>query len=147
MYYSAPKCLYRGEYKRGMNGDGVSCSTAYDLCCIASPFARSWTSPFIVPRRGPGYMYRRQSRGRKRYGALTYSRPPYRRGLEPSCLRTLMMITRAPESRSYASFQTSLYVARLYVVAAAPSEWLGCRQSSPDPSWERNMSTRGSGAM
>ena len=23
LYYSAPKCLYRGEYKRGMNGDGV----------------------------------------------------------------------------------------------------------------------------
>ena len=34
LYYSAPKCLYRGEYKRGMNGDGVSCSTTYDLCRI-----------------------------------------------------------------------------------------------------------------
>jgi len=67
-------------------------------------------------------MYRRQSRGRKRYGALTYSRPPYRRGLKQSCLGTLMMITRAPESHSCASFQTSLYVARSYVVAAALSE-------------------------
>jgi len=25
---------------------------------------RSWASPFIVPRRSPGYKYRRQSRGR-----------------------------------------------------------------------------------
>jgi len=23
LYYLAPKCLYRGEYRRGMNGDGV----------------------------------------------------------------------------------------------------------------------------
>jgi hypothetical protein len=23
LYYLAPKCLYRAEYKRGMNGDGV----------------------------------------------------------------------------------------------------------------------------
>ena len=24
LYYFAPKCLYRGEYKRGMDGDGAS---------------------------------------------------------------------------------------------------------------------------
>jgi len=23
LYYLTPKCLYRGEYRRGMNGDGV----------------------------------------------------------------------------------------------------------------------------
>jgi len=41
-------------------------------------------------------MYRCQSRGRQKHGALTYSRPPYRRGLEPSRLGSLVMITRAP---------------------------------------------------
>ena len=61
---------------------------------------RSRASPFIVPRRGLGYMYRRQSRGRYRYGTLTYSRPLYRHGLKPSCLGTLMMIMRASISRS-----------------------------------------------
>ena len=50
---------------------------------------------------------------------LTYSRPPYRCGLEPSCLGTLMMITRAPESRSCAPSWTGLSVACLYVAVAA----------------------------
>ena len=37
LYYSAPKCLYRGEYKRGMDGDGVS-SLCYVwlVCCVVS---------------------------------------------------------------------------------------------------------------
>jgi len=69
-------------------------------------------------------MYRRQSRGRQRYGVLTYSRPPYRRGLEPSRLGALMMITRSPESRSCAPSWTDLSVAYLYVAVAATSEWL-----------------------
>ena len=95
LYYLAPKCLYRGEYRHGMNWDGVRllyyvCLVLCRVSCICS-----WTSPFIVPRRDPEYMYRRQSRGRLRYGALTYSRPPYRHGIEPSCLVTLMMIKRA----------------------------------------------------
>ena len=62
LYYSAPKCLYRGEYKHGMDGDGVS-SLYYEcvvcwvvLYCVA--YIRSRASPFIVPRRGLGYMYR-----------------------------------------------------------------------------------------
>ena len=75
---------------------------------------------------------------------LTYSRPPYRRGLEPSCLGTLMMITRAPKSYSYAPSWTGLSIARLYVMTVAASEWLRCRPPLPDPSLGRNMSTRGS---
>ena len=35
LYYSAPKCLYRGEYKRGMDGDGVGCMEALlRACCV-----------------------------------------------------------------------------------------------------------------
>ena len=68
LYYSAPKCLYRGEYKRGMNGDGVSLLYyVWLVCCVVLyrvSGIHSWASPFIVPRRGLGYMYRRQSRGR-----------------------------------------------------------------------------------
>ena len=30
--YSAPKCLHRGEYKRGMDGDGVS--LLYYMCVV-----------------------------------------------------------------------------------------------------------------
>jgi len=60
-------------------------------------------------------MHRRQSRGRQACGALTYSRPPYRCGLEASCLGTLIMITHAPKSRSCAPSWTGLSVARLYV--------------------------------
>ena len=133
MYYLAPKCLYRGEYKHGWMVREYECSTTYVSClCI-----RSWASPFIVPRGGLGYMHRRQSRGRSGCGALTYSRPPYRRGLEPSCLGTLMMIMHAPESCSYAPSWTGLSIARLYVVVAATSEWLRCCHSSPDPSLGR----------
>jgi len=77
---------------------------------------------------------------------LTYSRPPYRRDLEPSCLGTLMMITRAPESCSCAPSRTGLSVARLYVMAAAVSEWLRCRPSPPSPSPRRSTPARGSGA-
>ena len=67
----------------------------------------------------------------------TYSRPPYRRGLEPSCLGTLMMITRVPVSRSCALSWTGLSVARLYVMVTATSKWLRCYHSSPDPSPRR----------
>ena len=77
---------------------------------------------------------------------LTYSRPPYRRDLELSCLGTLMMITRAPESYSCAPSRTGLSVARLYVMAAAVSEWLRCRPSPPGPSPRRSTPARGSGA-
>ena len=57
-----------------------------------------------------------------------------------------MMITRAPESCSCAPSWTGLSVAHLYVVAAAVSEWLRCRLSSPGSSLGRNMPARGSGA-
>jgi len=32
LYYSTPKCLYRGEYMRGMDGDGVS--SLYYVCVV-----------------------------------------------------------------------------------------------------------------
>jgi len=53
LYYLVPKCLYRGEYRREMDGGGVR-SLYYVclvLCCVR-------TSPFIVPRRGLRYMHR-----------------------------------------------------------------------------------------
>jgi len=56
------------------------------------------------------------------------------------------MITCAPESCSSAPSWTGLSVARLYVVAAAASEWLRCRPSLSDPSLGRNMPAQGSGA-
>ena len=34
LYYSKPKRLYRGEYKRGMDGDGV---TSLYYVCVVSP--------------------------------------------------------------------------------------------------------------
>jgi len=55
-YYLAPKCLYRGEYKRSMKYES---STAYVF-----RVACSRALPFIAPRRDSGYMYRCQSRGR-----------------------------------------------------------------------------------
>jgi len=37
LYYSAPKCLYRGEYKRGMEGEGVSALYfVWRVCCVVS---------------------------------------------------------------------------------------------------------------
>jgi len=60
LYYLAPKCLYRGEYKSGVGGDGVW--WLFNVCLLLS--IRSWASPFIVPRGGLGYMHRCQSRGR-----------------------------------------------------------------------------------
>jgi len=64
LYYLAPKCLYRGEYRREMDGDGVwkLYYVCIVLCCVSSTRSRAF--PFIVPRRGLGYMYRHQSRGR-----------------------------------------------------------------------------------
>jgi len=56
-----------------------------------------------------------------------------------------MMITRAPESCSCVPSWTGLSIARLYVVAAAASEWLRCRLLSPDSSLGRNTPARGSG--
>jgi len=56
------------------------------------------------------------------------------------------MITRAPESCSCAPSWTGLSVARLYVMAAAASEWLRCRLSSPDSSLGRNTPAQGSDA-
>jgi len=53
---------------------------------------------------------------------LTYSRLPYRRGLEPSCLDTLVMIACAPESCSCAPSWNGSYVVRLYIVVTATSE-------------------------
>jgi len=32
LYYLAPKCLYRGEYRCGMNGDGVR--LLYYVCLV-----------------------------------------------------------------------------------------------------------------
>ena len=68
LYYSAPKCLYRGEYKRvwtGMEMEYGSSTTCVLYRVLPSvPCIRSRASPFIFPRRGLGYMYRRQSRGR-----------------------------------------------------------------------------------
>ena len=52
--YLAPKCLYRGEYKRGMDGDGVW--LLYYVCLVLC--ISSLASPFIVPRGGVGYMHR-----------------------------------------------------------------------------------------
>ena len=39
LYYSAPKCLYKGEYKRGMDGDGVSslCYVRVVSCGVLLP--------------------------------------------------------------------------------------------------------------
>ena len=39
LYYSAPKCLYRGEYKRGVNGDGVSLLhyVWLESCVVSTP--------------------------------------------------------------------------------------------------------------
>ena len=34
LYYFAPKCLYRGEYKRGMECGDVSCTTTYGWCVM-----------------------------------------------------------------------------------------------------------------
>jgi len=55
---------------------------------------------------------------------LTYSRPPYRCDLKPPHLGALMMITRAPESRSDAPSWTDLSVACLYVAVVPMLEWL-----------------------
>ena len=59
--YLAPKCSYRGEYKRGVK---YGSSTVYGvvLCVVVRVYSR--VSPFTVPRRDLGYMYRYQSRGR-----------------------------------------------------------------------------------
>ena len=55
-YYLAPKCLYRGEYKRGMKGVALLRVCGF-LRCDLSLFY-SWVPPFIAPRRDTGYMHR-----------------------------------------------------------------------------------------
>jgi len=129
-------------------------STAYECCllwslaCVVSCFLiSSQVSPFMVPRRSPRYKYRRQSRGRQRYGALTYSRPPYRRGLEPSRLGSLMMITRAPVS-------CSVHHLGLAYLLHACTSWRRLRRDGrsvvirrPTLPQEGNMSGRGSDAV
>jgi len=57
LYYLAPKCLYRGEYMRVW-----SMGVLLRVCVVLCLYSR--ILPFIAPRRGPGYMYRCQSRGR-----------------------------------------------------------------------------------
>jgi len=58
LYYLAPKCLYRGEYKCGVESDGVwRLYYVWVLCCVI-PRVHSRVSPFIVSRRDLGYMYR-----------------------------------------------------------------------------------------
>ena len=128
-----------------MNWDGDGVWEIYYVCDVSC--VRSRASPFIVPRRDLGYMYRRQSRGRLRYGALTYSRPPYRRGLEPSRPGSLMMITRAPVSCSVRR------LGPVYLLHACTS-WRQIRRSScsvvirrPTLPQEGNMSGRGSNAV
>jgi len=51
LYYFAPKCLYRGEYKHGMECGGASCTTTYGwcdvLCCGVLRLCISSRSPLL----------------------------------------------------------------------------------------------------
>ena len=86
MYYLAPKCLYRGEYKRM-------------LLRVLNP-SWLWWCATCVPDVSPDIVLSipfYSSKGRPRLQgvdvrvgldrglALTYSRPPYWLGHEPSC--------------------------------------------------------------
>jgi len=81
------------------------------------------------------------------YGTRTYSRPPYRRGLEPSCPGSLMMITRAPVTRS-------VHRRGLVYQSHACTSWRQIRRSGcsvvircPTLPQEGNMSGRGSNTV
>jgi len=57
LYYSVPKCLYRGEYKRGMDEDGVSLLYYVWLVC--------WVIVYCPPYPLPGLPFY-SSKGRPR---------------------------------------------------------------------------------
>jgi len=114
-------------------------------CCLMSIHSR--VLPFIAPRRDPGYMYRCQSRGRQKHGALTYSRPPYRRGLEPCHPGSSMMITRAPVSCS--ARRLGLVHRSHACTIRRQIRWSGCGVVSRGPTrpQEGTLSGRGSDAV